>query len=114
MNGRSIEIAASAVFVFAAGFALWPPRHVYWSRVGNVLGEPLTLALVVVLAVIVGGGAVALLNVRLAAFAAGGLIAYVAGMALIAVVIEPISPVHLVLYGGLLACFVLGAAISAR
>ncbi|WP_254763845.1 hypothetical protein [Natrinema marinum] len=114
MNDRSTAVAASAVLAFVAGFALWPPRHVYWSRVANALGEPLTLALVVVLAVIVGSGAVALLEVRFAEFAAGGLIAYVAGMALIAIVIEPISPVHLVLYGGLLACFVLGAAISTR
>ncbi|SEQ33232.1 hypothetical protein [Natrinema salaciae] len=114
MSWQPIDVAASAVLAFVAGVALWPPRHVYWVRVSSVLGESLTLGAVGVLAVIVGVVAVALLELRLSAFVGGVLLAYAVGMALIAVVLEPISPVHLVLYGGLIACFVLGAVITTR
>lgn len=107
-EGTLAEVAAATAFVLVAGFALWPPRGVYWTGVADVVGEGPTLVLVVALAAGLGAW-----FVRTAAFAvrhlvAGGLLAYVAGMAAIEVVLAPDGPAHLVWYGVLLAALVAG------
>ncbi|WP_455448391.1 hypothetical protein [Natrinema thermotolerans] len=95
MRSRSTGVLTSAVLAFAVGYVLWPPGYVYWTRVADVLGEPLSLALVALLAA--AGGAVATLRlaVPLAELVAGSVIAYAVGMALLEAAITADSPVHL-------------------
>ncbi|WMT08581.1 hypothetical protein NP511_02855 [Natrinema thermotolerans] len=79
MRSRSTGVLTSAVLAFAGGYVLWPAGYVYWTRVADVLGEPLTLALVALLAA--AGGAVTTLRlaVPLAELVAGSVIAYAVG-----------------------------------
>ncbi|MFB6103430.1 MAG: hypothetical protein ABEJ73_12820 [Haloplanus sp.] len=108
---RMRDTVAGAAFVFLAGLALWPPRAVYWTAVAAVLGDPLTLALVGLLAAGLGAAFVRVTGASLRAFAGGGVAAYAVGMLVIEALIMPDSPVHLVWYGGLLGCFVGGATL---
>ncbi|WP_254523315.1 hypothetical protein [Natrinema caseinilyticum] len=55
MGRRSTEILASGLLAFAAGYVLWPPRHVYWVQVSQAIGELAALAIVGISAVLVGG-----------------------------------------------------------
>lgn len=112
MRSRSAGVLASAGLAFALGVALWPPGNVYWTRIAAVLGESLTLALVALLAA--GGGAVAAVRfaVPISELVAGGVIAYAVGTVLLEAVITADSPVHFLLYGGLLLCFCLGAGVG--
>ncbi|PCR90797.1 hypothetical protein [Natrinema ejinorense] len=113
MSRRSTGVLVCSLLAFVVGYALWPPRHVYWEGVARVIGEPLTLALVGLLAVGVGLVAGGLLEFSIVEFVAGGVIAYAAGMALIEYVLTTDSPVHFLLYGVLLLCFSLGVSIGA-
>ncbi|OAQ53801.1 hypothetical protein HTG_05930 [Natrinema mahii] len=78
-----------------------------------MLGEPLALALVALLAG--GGGAVAAvrLAVPLADLVADSVIADAVGMALLEAVMTADSPVHFLLYGGLVLWYWLGATVAA-
>lgn len=112
---RSVDaraVAVSAVFAAVAGVALWPPRAVYWTAVAATVGESATLVAVTAVAAALGAAFAAVTGVGVRAFAAGTAVAYVAGMAAIAVVLAPDSPAHLVLYGALAACLVAGAAVT--
>ncbi|WP_459193363.1 hypothetical protein [Halosimplex sp. J119] len=105
-------VAASAAFTAAAGIALWPPRAVYWTAVAERIGDVPTLAVVIAAAIALGGAFAIVSDVRPREFAAGAALAYVLGMAAIAVVIAPESPVHLGLYGGIALCLVAGAVAA--
>ncbi|QLG47496.1 hypothetical protein [Natrinema halophilum] len=113
MGIRPTSALASGLLAFVAGYVLWPPGHVYWVQVSRIVGEPISLTLVGLLAAVVGLGAVTVLGWSLSELAIGGLLAYGIGMALIERVIGPDSPVHLLLYGGLLFCFGIGAVFGA-
>jgi hypothetical protein len=107
-------VLSSAAFAFAAGAVLWPPGAVYWTAVAAVVGDAVALATAGVLAVLLGVG-----FERTTAFdpwwvAAGGAVAYVTGTVVVDVAVQPGSPAHYVLYAGLLAALVAGAALSAR
>ncbi|WP_049929981.1 hypothetical protein [Halosimplex carlsbadense] len=110
VNARTV--AVSAVFAAVAGLALWPPGGVYWTAVAAAVGETATLALVVVAALALSGAFGALTGVGVRAFAVGAALAYLLGMAAIAVAISPDSPVHLLLYGGIAVCLVAGVAVA--
>lgn len=103
---------ASAAFAFVAGAVLWPPGAVYWTAVAAVVGDGVALAAVGALAVLFGGAFARTTGVDLPWIAAGGALAYVAGMVLVDVAFAPESPAHYVLYGGLLVALVAGAALS--
>ncbi|AGB32257.1 hypothetical protein Natpe_2441 [Natrinema pellirubrum DSM 15624] len=113
MRSRSTGVLTSAVLAFAVGYVLWPPGYVYWTRVADVLGEPLTLALVALLAAVGGAVATLRLAVPLADLVAGSVLAYAVGMALLESVITADSPVHFLLYGGLVLWYWLGATVAA-
>ncbi|QLH76355.1 hypothetical protein HZS55_03120 [Halosimplex rubrum] len=106
------EVAVSAVFAVVTGIVLWPPGAVYWTAVAAAVGEAATLALVVVAALALGAAFGALTGVRVREFAAGGAVAYAVGMAAVAVAVSPDSPAHLVLYGALAVCLVVGVAAA--
>lgn len=110
VNARTV--AVSAAFAAVAGLALWPPGAVYWTAVAAAVGEAATLALVVVAALALGGAFGALTGVDVQAFAAGAALAYLLGMAAVAVARSPDSPVHLFLYGGIAVCLVAGTAVA--
>ncbi|MFC7140752.1 hypothetical protein ACFQMA_13090 [Halosimplex aquaticum] len=112
MNARATGI--SAVFAAVAGAALWPPQAVYWTAVAERIGEAPTLAVVIAVAVGLGGAFATIADIRPQEFAIGAATAYGLGMAAIAVVIAPDSPVHLGLYGGILLCLVAGAVGAGR
>ena len=103
---------SSAAFAFVAGAVLWPPGAVYWTAVAAVVGDGVTLALVGVLAIVLGAAFVHATGVAVPWFAAGGAVAYVVGMIVVDVGFDPASPVHYVLYGALLVALVAGAAVS--
>jgi hypothetical protein len=65
-----------------------------------------------VLAVLLGAAFARTTAVALPWVAAGGAVAYVAGMVVVDVAFQPESPVHYVLYAGLLVALVAGAALS--
>lgn len=106
------QVLSSAVFAFVAGAVLWPPGAVYWTAVAAVVGDGVALAAVGVLAVLLGAAFARTTAVDLSRVAAGGVLAYVAGMVVVDVGFEPESPGHYVLYGGLLVALVAGAALS--
>lgn len=112
LNPRAV--VASAVVAFLAGLVLWPPRAVYWTRLADVVGDALTLAVVCLLAVALGAAFVWLAGVDVPSFAVGGLVAYAVGMVAIEVWLVPDSPAHLVWYAALLVCLVGGVAIQER
>jgi hypothetical protein len=108
------DAAASALFAFLAGVALWSPRAVYWTALAAVVGDGPTLAVVAALAVALGAAFVRATGVAVVDLARGVLLAYVVGMAAIEATIRPDSPVHLVGYGALAACLVAGGALAGR
>jgi hypothetical protein len=107
-------VAGSAAAISLVGLALWPPRAVYWTRLAAVVGDAVTLAVVLLLALALGAAIRRVAGVDVRAFAVGGLAAYAIGMASIEVALTPDSPVHLVWYAALLACLVGGAAVQNR
>jgi len=115
-NGRALPdaraITASVVFTVVAGFALWPPRAVYWTAVAAAVGETATLALVVALAVALGAAFESVTGVGVRAFAVGAALAYLLGMATVALALSPDSPAHLVLYGAIDGCLLAGVAAA--
>lgn len=104
------DVATSAVFAFLAGVALWPPRSVYWSELAAILGGGPTILLVGVAAVALGAAFEYLTETALRPVAAGTVIAYVVGAVLIALLLGPDSPVHLVWYALLGLCLFAGVA----
>jgi len=106
------RLLVASALAFVVGYALWPPRHVYWLSVATVVGEGVVLALVAVLASLVGMGVTTVLEYSSREFVVGGLVAYAVGMALIELVFATDSPVHFLLYGGFLLCYSLGVAIG--
>ena len=98
------EAALSWVFVLLGGWVLWPPRAVYWQTLAEYVGDPLTLLVVGILAVGFGFIFVHVTTVQMRPFVAGSVLSYLTGMLAIKAVLAPDSPVHLILYGGLLLC----------
>jgi hypothetical protein len=107
-------VAGSAVAVFLAGLALWPPRAVYWTRLAAVVGDGVALSVVCLLAAAVGAAFAWLTGVGVRPVAVGGLVAYAVGMVAIEVWLSPDSPAHLVWYAVLLVCLVGGVALRDR
>lgn len=109
------EIAVSGVFAFVAGFFVWPPRYNYWASLYDAFGissDYVLLAVMLLFSILLGAGFERITDVRLLNFVVGGLIAYLIGMWWIEREMEPISPVHLILYGVVLVGFVAGVAVS--
>lgn len=102
------EVAVATAAVLVAGFGLWPPGAVYWTRVADVVGEGPTLLVVFALAVGLGAWFARTSSFAVRHVIAGGLLAYVLGMGAIEVLLAPDSPVHLIGYGVLLAALVAG------
>ena len=107
------EITASALFVFVAGLALWPPGAVYWTALAAVVGDGPTLAVVVLLATGLGAGFVWLTRVRVRWFAVGGGLAYALWMVGIEATTTPDSPAHFLWYAVILGSFTAGAVLTA-
>jgi hypothetical protein len=72
------------------------------------------MAIVFLLAFLFGAGVLRWTDVSLASFGLGGGVAYVVGMVLIDILTTPDSPVHYILYAGLLVCALLGGVASDR
>lgn len=109
---RLAAVAGSALFALVAGAVLWPPGAVYWTALAAVVGDGPTLALVALLGAAAGGAFVRATGVSWHDLARGALAAYVVGMTVVEVGMDPDSPVHLVGYGALAACLVGGGALA--
>ncbi len=105
------EATVSAVFVFVAGYVVWPPTTFHWEFLEGVVGGAVLLALLAVLCVVLGAAFAVVTGVRLSTFVAGGIAAYLVGMWGISRIMTPDSPVHFVLYGVFLVLFVAGVAV---
>lgn len=101
-------VAVSAVAVFVAGLALWPPGSIYWSEVAGDLGGGPTLALVGTVAVVFGVVVASVLDVEMTSFGGGTVLAF-AGLATVATLSSPDPPVYVVWYGLLGICVFVGA-----
>lgn len=112
MSNRIVEVVIGGVFAFVAGYALWPPRNVYWGVIFGGDGGILLIALLMFLPLLLGAVFGAITGIRLTTFVSGGGIAYLVGMWLIERVYDPISPVHFIGYGVLLVGFIVGVAVS--
>ncbi len=112
MSSRAIELVVSTIGLFAIGYLLWPPQRVYWEAVANVIGGTPTVILLFLTATLIGAIITTLTDASLGMLAFSGAIAYLIGMWLIESTFEPTSPVHLLLYAGLLCCLLVGAAIG--
>lgn len=108
------NVVVTALLAYAAGYILWPPGRVYWTTVADVIGEPVTIAVVLLLAGATGGVSATLSGADPIHIAIGGSVAYTVGMVLVETITTPDSPVHFVLYGTLLVCWVVGAAVTTR
>ena len=106
--------AISALFLFIAGLALWPPGNVYWDHVTEIVGNSVTLAMVIAIALGVGAVFVWGTSIDVPLVAVGGGLAYVGWMLVIEATMTPDSPVHFVWYGVLLASFIGGAILQRR
>lgn len=109
------EIVFSGIFAFVTGFVLWPPRDNYWMIVDERLSGDWGMVIIIIvllLSIIFGFIFGKVTDVRLFNFISGGVIMYLIGMWLIEIEIDPISPVHLLLYGLLLATLAGGVVIS--
>ena len=102
------DTARSFVFVILAGWMLWPPRAVYWQPLSDYVGEPITVLCIGMLAIGFGVIFGYLASVSARSFIVGAVIAYLTGMGAIELVLSPDSPVHLLLYAGLVLCFLGG------
>lgn len=111
MAGTLIRGGASAIAVFVAGLALWPPRSVYWENVAAVVGGGITVGIVLTCAVGLGAVIVWGIERRIRIFALGGGLAYVGWMLVIEATMVPESPVHFLWYGLLLLCFIAGGIL---
>mgnify|MGYP006277896849 CR=1 FL=1 len=105
------DVAGSAAFALLTGAVLWPPGAVYWTRLAALVGDGPTIGVVLLVAVAFGAGFAHVTAVGVWRFLLGGVVAYAVGMAAVAAVSTPDSPVHLVWYGGLLGCLVAGVAL---
>ncbi|WP_248909968.1 hypothetical protein [Halocatena marina] len=107
------EIVGSIIFTTVAGLILWPPRGNYWAKIFDKFGGGtiLTIALFL-LSIILGAVFGRATDIQLSNYIIGGIGAYVIGMVGIEIGIDPISPVHFIWYGGLLACLIGGVAAS--
>lgn len=112
ISNRIVEIVIGGGFAFVAGYALWPPRNVYWDVIFSGDGGILLIALLLFLSLLLGAVFGAITGIRLTTFVSGGCIAYFVGMWLIERVLDPISPVHFIGYGVLLVGLVVGVAVS--
>ncbi len=112
MRSRGLEVVVSTIGLFVIGYLLWPPGRVYWLALADVIGVTLTMTLLFATATVVGALVTTLVDVSLGVLAFSGAVAYLVGMWLIEITISPISPVHLLLYAGLLCCLLVGAAIG--
>lgn len=108
---RALETAMSAVVALGVAMALWPPARVYWTGLADRVGDAPTLVVVGVIAFAVGAWFLRTSGFGLPHVVAGTAVGYAAGMVAIAVAIEPDSPAHLALYGGLLGAFIVGGAL---
>lgn len=107
------DVLLSWILVLVVGIGLWPPRAVYWESVATHIGDGPTLLIVGVVALLVGVAIHWATSITLYSFVIGSIAAYVSGMAAIAVVLEPDSPVHLVLYAAILLCLI-GGSVAHR
>lgn len=111
-EGRIAEVLVAAAFVLVVGGVLWPPEAVYWTRLEPVVGETVTLGIVGGLALGVGAWFARTTALSVVHLVLGGVVAYLVGMGAIEVLLQPDdSPVHLLLYGGLLGTIVAGALL---
>lgn len=116
MSNRLIEIALSGIVVFIAGFVLWPPTDSIWQW-WTVISEGPEMGLIVLIVLIglstaTGLGLSTVGNIRPSNLIIGGILAFITGMLLIALIISPDSPSHFLLYGFILVFVFLGAAIG--
>jgi len=111
-DGGIRDAGRAALFAFVAGAALWPPGAVYWEALAAIAGDAVALGAVAGLALVLGAMFARATGTAVRRVAAGGLVAYVAGMTAIELAMEPDGPAHFVLYGGILACLVAGAALG--
>jgi len=65
------QTAASAVFVFVAGYAVWSPFDPLWEPLLDVVGGPALLALVGAVCVVLGYGFARVTGVEPTYFSAG-------------------------------------------
>lgn len=114
MRRRWLEWGQIAVATVLLLLLLWPPRSVYWESFEGVIGRGPTLGVVALVAILVGGVLQRLTTVGRRAFVLGSIIGFCTLAIAIGLVIDPDSPVHLVLYGGLTISLVLGGLIAAR
>lgn len=112
-EGVVAEVVTTTAVVLVVGYLLWPPGYVYWDGLVDRLGAVATLAVVAGLAAGVGAWFARTSAIALRHLLAGGVVAYVAGMAAIEAVIAPASPVHLVWYAVLLVAL-LGGGLAWR
>jgi hypothetical protein len=111
----SRSFALSLAFALLAGLVVWPPVEgaLYWlwlpgaAAVGDLIALP-----VAALAGALGLCFAAATGVGPRTFLAGGLAAYLVGMALIEATLAPESPGHLVLYGFVLLALAVGVTVG--
>ena len=95
------DFVFSWIFSLIIGWYLWPPGAVYWSYLAEYVGQPVTLLVVGILASGFGFVFEYLTTVQIRPFVAGTVLAYLSGIIAIDTFLTPDSPVHLILYGGL-------------
>lgn len=108
------EILISGVFIFIIGFIIWPPydRYNYWAWLSDGFIGSIILVPILILSIISGAIFKIVADTQLFNFIVSSIIAYIIGMYMIETVWEPISPAHFILYGSIVAGFVIGVAIS--
>lgn len=108
MIGRGLHVVVSAAVVLLLVLGLWPPEGVSWTPTTDALNEPVTLGIVGTLAVGLGAWFGRTAEFHAATVAIGGVLGFGTGVLGIELLLEPDGTAHVVRYGVLTGCVLLG------
>lgn len=108
------EILVGGVFIFTIGFIVWPPyeNYNYWVWISDEFIGSIIIVPVFILSILLGLLFNILANIKTSNFIISSILMYVIGIVIIESVLEPLSPAHLILYGIIVAGFVVSVATS--
>lgn len=101
---------ASAVYILVTGSLAWPPTNSYWLPVANVVGDKPTLILLFTVTGLLGAAYSSRTDVESMDYAAGGALAYTAGMTAIELLLNPATTAYLLTYAAVLVSMYVGFA----
>lgn len=101
---------ASAIYTLVAGSLAWPPTNSYWLPIASLAGDKPTLILLFTVTGLLGAAYSSHTDVESMDYAAGGALAYVAGMTAVELLLDPATTAYLLTYAAVLISMYVGFA----